>query len=728
MSVKIKLAVADVEKDAVYQGRYKVYVEEMGVMPQREDGRVIDYFDTFAKTANIACYRQGRIVGGVRLTIGGDVLGTPADFYFDYASLLPENALPVSTSMLFLEQEFRGHPQLLMGMFLMGYFWAVSKGGTHLLAPVNPPVGRNLKRVGFEQVGEDFEHHGLPIRPMLWDLKKTNSMFSHFVDVQKYNTFAHNYHSEFFESGEYMIRQGDKADAAFVVLEGEGKVLIRDGSGQEREIGIIGPGDLVGEVALLAQGRRTASVRATTPLHAVVFDRERFQEKIVADPDHALRLLGMVGRRLTRFSDFVSKTHPLPLENGDQEEVKVLGPIKLEYNPAMSDLRSNPYPVYSHIREREPVHFNPLINAWMVFGFEECKELLMNPNISSKRAEAVINKAPPEVRDKITTFRETANNMLLFLDPPEHRRKRALTSKAFSMRMVRKLEPQISALLDDIIADLKKKETFDLVADLAYPLPLNVIGDLLGVPEPDRGYLKECSQAMSIMVAHPRPDAESVLRGNKAIDDMYGYFKGLIAERRKQPGEDLISQLIQVEESGDLLTEPEILINACLFLFAGHETTTNLLGSGALNLLRHPEEMQKIRETPDLLEKAVEEMLRFDSPIQLVTRVAKEDVEIAGCTIKKGDVCYAVLGAANRDPKRFPDPDTFDIQRDNVRHIAFGFGEHFCLGSPLARLEAKLAFSKLLEAFPNLSLADEEPEWRPDIANRGLSRLMVRGN
>lgn len=717
MSITIKIVDNDTDRDGIFKGRYKVYCEEMGVMPPNARKRVLDQFDGFENTINIASICDGKLVGGLRVTESTPGVGAPADEHFDFRPYIREGSKVTSSSMLFLEKDYRGHAQLVSIMFMMGYFWSKYRGADYILAPVNPAVARKLARVGFRAVGEDFDSHGLPVKPMLWDLRDENQHFNRFIEKHGLNTFAHNFHAAFFEPGEYLMRMGEEGDAAYVLLEGEVDVIVGEDTENEVVIDRVGPGEIIGEVALLSKGRRTASIRATCDTHCVVLDRQRFQKDLANNPHQALKLLEIVGERLGQSLDLLH--HKLNANNTKGE------PITKPYNPTLPEIVNNPYPTYAHIRQREPIHFNQMINAWMVFGYEEVKELLLHKDISSKRAEAIINKAPAEVRDQITTFKNTANNMLLFIDPPEHRRKRALTSQAFSMRMVRKLEPQISAILDEQLAKFKDAMRMDIVKDLAYPLPLNVIGELLGVPMTDRTYLQECSLAMSIMVAHPKPDAESVLRGNQAIYDMYAYFQTLIKTRRDNPGDDLLSQMIVASEDEDSLSEAEILINACLFLFAGHETTTNLLTTGTLNLLRNPEQMEKIRNNPDLLEPAIEEMLRYDSPIQLVTRVAKEDLSLSGVAIKKGQTVYAVLGAANRDPAIFKEPDSFDIERASNRHLAFGFGNHFCMGSSLARLEAHVFFSKLLETFPNLALSDEDKIWRPDIVNRGLKTLPV---
>lgn len=724
MSVKIKVAEEDLTREAIFRGRYQVYVEEMGAMPSQETQMILDSFDTFNATVNIACIADKEVIGGLRMTEKLAPLGTPADHLFDFSPYYPPEAKCVSSSMLFMRKPYRGRSELVMGLFLMGYFWAVKRGAEYLLAPVNPPVGAKLKRMGFKQVADDGESHGLPIRPMLWDLSQVNSIFLRFLEMQQLNTFALNFHREFFTAGEYIMRQGDTADAAYVIVDGQAEVSVgeHDADVPPRVIGTVGPGDLVGEVALLVEGDRTANIRAVTAVDTVVLDRERFKREIVKNPEQSMRLLQLLGTRLQNVTELLTVGRMSAAQQAEAGR-GVSRPVKHFYDPSNPDIRRNPYPIYEHIRTREPVHYNPILQAWMVFGYEQAQAMLKNGNASSRRAQLLQHKVPPEVRDATKTFTQTANDMLLFMDPPEHRRKRQLTAKPFSLRMVRRLEPAIRKQLDDLLQKIPAKGQFDMVRDIAIPLPLGVIGSLLGVPEGDRHHLKACIDALSLMVNHPKPTAEAVTRGNQALEEVHHYFRDLIAARRHNPQSDLISDWIKVEEEGDLLSEQEVFVNSCLLMFAGHETTANLLGTGMYNLVRHSDQLQRLRREPQLLEGAIEEMLRFESPVQMITRLAKADFVASGKQINKGDPIYIVVGSANRDRRHFNDPERFDITRRDSRHLAFGFGEHFCLGSALARLEAKIVFEQLLAFFPSLSLATDQIEWRPDIMNRGLLSL-----
>jgi N-acyl-L-homoserine lactone synthetase len=309
MSIKIKIAERDVDRDAIFRCRHRVYVEEMGAMPPREDGRILDVFDTYSKTVNIACIADGRVVGGLRLTEGGDSLGLPADRLFNYKPFMPENARHTSSSMLFVEKPYRNRTELIVGLFMMGYFWSVNRGASFILAPVNPPVARKLMRLGFHSVSDRFEVQGVPVKAMLWDLKNANDLFLSFLKKMEINTFALNFHREFFEEGEYLMRQGDPADCAYVLVEGEADVTLGEpGSADEKVVGLLSEGDLAGEIALLASGKRTANVRARKHVDTVVLDRERFQSEVVSNPKQSLRLLEIIGGRFARMSQVLSES------------------------------------------------------------------------------------------------------------------------------------------------------------------------------------------------------------------------------------------------------------------------------------------------------------------------------------------------------------------------------------------------------------------------------------
>jgi cytochrome P450 len=315
----------------------------------------------------------------------------------------------------------------------------------------------------------------------------------------------------------------------------------------------------------------------------------------------------------------------------------------------------------------------------------------------------------------------------LFKDPPDHTRLRGLVSKAFTPRAVENMRQKIEAVVEKLLDEQNGKATFDLMDSVAYQVPVLVICELLGVPESDRGRFSEWSAALAkgldILAV---PDPEFVRRGNEAAAGLTAYFRQLIESRRKQPGDDLLTALIAAEEAGDRLTEEELLATCVLLFFAGHETTVNLIGNGTLALMRNPDQMDRLRKEPALMGGAVEELLRYDSPVQRSGRVALEDLELNGRFYQKGWRVNMLIGAANRDPAQFADPDRLDVTRANAsQHMSFASGIHYCVGAPLARLEAQLAIAAVLRRYSDLQLAEERPPYRPTFVLRGLSRLMV---
>jgi cytochrome P450 len=296
--------------------------------------------------------------------------------------------------------------------------------------------------------------------------------------------------------------------------------------------------------------------------------------------------------------------------------------------------------------------------------------------------------------------------------------------KAFTPRMVDQLRPRIVAIVNELVQRIMDRgTTFDLIDDLAYPLPVVVIAELLGIPPEDRATFRDWSGDLAASL-DPLLSDETLLRADAARAGLHDYLRRIIAERRRAPRSDLISALVAVEERGDVLSEPELVVMCTLLLVAGHETTVNLIGNGMLALLHHPEELARLRSDPSLIGTAVEELLRFDSPVQLTARRVVEPVELGGKRIEPGEFVLSLLGAANRDPAQFDHPEQLDVTRSPNPHLAFGRGIHFCLGAPLARLEGQIAIGALVQRFPNLRLGGE-PVRRDQITLRGLASLPV---
>ena len=390
------------------------------------------------------------------------------------------------------------------------------------------------------------------------------------------------------------------------------------------------------------------------------------------------------------------------------------------FDPFLSDFRANPFPHYRRLREAEPVHKSPL-GFWVLSRYDDCVAVLRDQRFGREGFEALLATMYG------TAQGERLPRSMLFQDPPDHTRLRALVSRAFTPRVVEGLRPRIQQIVDDIVDRARDARSMEVIGDLAYPLPVTVISEMLGVPAGDHASIRQWSAdiARSLDAIGLALEPEVVERGRVARRAIGEYFRRLLPERRLHPRNDLLSLLIAAEEAGDKLSEPELLSTCVLLYIAGHETTVNLIGNGLLALLRHPDQLARLRADPGLVPSAVEELLRYDGPVQQTARFATADVDLGGQRIDKGAMVVTLIGAANRDPAQFPDPDRLDVGRADNRHIAFGFGIHFCLGAPLARLEGQVALGTLVRRLPDLALASDHVEWRESQVLRGLKALPV---
>ena len=390
------------------------------------------------------------------------------------------------------------------------------------------------------------------------------------------------------------------------------------------------------------------------------------------------------------------------------------------YNPFSAAMARNPYPIYAELRARAPVHRNRLLDAWVLSRHADVDAVLRD----FRRFSNDQRKRDP-VRRRRSTLPQIPYPTILFLDPPDHTRLRALVNKAFTPKAVADLEPRIRRMTRTLLDAAADPNGFDLMETLANPLPVMVIADMLGVPVEDRAQFREWSnrRARILEPTVSRREFRIAEEASKSLDE---YFLSIIKARRIVPRDDIISALIQVEEAGDRLTEGEMLGLLRLLLVAGNETTTNLIGNGMLALLRHPEQLGALREDPGRIPAAVEELLRFDSPVQASLRLVLEDCEVNGIPLRRDDNVLLLNGAANHDPAVFDHPERLDIGRRENNHVAFGRGIHFCLGAPLARLEGRIAIEVLLERYPSLRLMSDRPAFRNSIVLRGLKALPVR--
>jgi cytochrome P450 len=390
--------------------------------------------------------------------------------------------------------------------------------------------------------------------------------------------------------------------------------------------------------------------------------------------------------------------------------------------------RADPYPVYRQFRERGPLQM-PGSNLTVFSSFRDCDEVLRHPASASDRLKSTVAQREFAAGADPRPFGKPG---FLFLDPPDHTRLRKLAGKAFAPKVVKALEPDIIALattlLDDVLDHVEAQGSFDVIADLAYPLPVAVICRLLGVPIDDEPEFSRASallaQSLDPLIAFTGDPPDNVDERMRAVMWLREYLTALIGQRRGRPGDDLMSGLIAVEESGDQLTEEEIIATCNLLLIAGHETTVNLIANAILAMLSHPRQWAALGRDPSRAAVVIEETLRYDPPVQLMGRIAGEQMTIGEVTVPKGDVMMLLLAAAQHDPDVTARPDEFDPDREAIRHLAFGHGPHFCLGAPLARLEASVALSAVTSRFPGARLGGE-PVYKPNVTLRGMSTFAV---
>lgn len=389
--------------------------------------------------------------------------------------------------------------------------------------------------------------------------------------------------------------------------------------------------------------------------------------------------------------------------------------------------RNDPYPTYHAVRAADPVHWSEAWGCWVLTRHADVVATLQDPETFSSRGRVtnVIERTYPsaflqQTRPLLDHFKQG----LINADPPDHTRLRRLIQKTFLPRTLERLRPRVESVVNDLLDAIPPEAEADLVRDLTHPLPVIVIAELLGVPREMRDQFKRWSAEILEFQAVPRADPAVVLRSQTALLECRSYLRTVVEERRRSPREDLLSDLARVEEAGDCLSEEELMSTGVALLVAGHETTTNLIASALYLLLRHPEELARLRTHPELLPAAIEETLRFESPLQRVGRTATRDVRIGERQIRRGDSVLALLGAANRDPEAFPEPDRFDIGRSPNRHVAFGSGPHFCIGAALARLEAPIALAAVRRRWPDLRLGTGPFEWNSGVM-RGLRSLPV---
>ncbi|QRN96529.1 cytochrome P450 [Archangium violaceum] len=392
------------------------------------------------------------------------------------------------------------------------------------------------------------------------------------------------------------------------------------------------------------------------------------------------------------------------------------------------DFRENPFPAYAQLRARAPVYFHASWNAWLLTRYQDVLAGFRDPRLSCKRAERVTPHAMPETMRRMQALMgpmiRYVSSWMLMNDPPDHTRLRSLVNKAFTSRMVESLRPRIQSLTDQLLDRVEDSGRMDVMRDLANVLPVLVIGEMLGLPPEDGERLKAWSDMLAAL-ASGRVALAQVEQAAADFRELERYLEDVLARRRKDPGNDLISTLLAAEEEGRILNEQEILSTCLLLLFAGHETTTSLIGNGLHALLHQPEQLWLLRDSVELPASAIDELLRYDSPVQRMSRLALEDMEVGGQRIAMGERIFLMMGSANRDPEQFSEPDRLDVRRENNRHLAFGMGIHYCAGAPLARLEGQIVIGTVLRRFPHLRVAPERPMWSDNTTFRGMRSFPV---
>ena len=423
-------------------------------------------------------------------------------------------------------------------------------------------------------------------------------------------------------------------------------------------------------------------------------------------------------------------------------------------NLQRDEIRANPYPFYEKLRKEDPVHWDEELGLWVLTRYADIDSLYTDERFS--RAQGLMrgfDRLSASEKQIAAPVYHSFSKTVFYADPPYHTHLRGLMNHAFTPRRVERLRPYIQKIVDELLDNMATMPEKDAIHDLAYPLPVMVIAELLGLPQSDRAQFKKWSDDLFAILGTARHKSTALLeQAANSLDELTDYVRVLSRKRREDPQDDLLTALLAVTEEdeacphphasasphapGELirdrdaytssaLTGEELVSNINILLSTGHETTTHLIGNGLLALLQHPNESKKLRETPGLLGPAIEEMMRYDNPVQITYRSALEDADIRGKLIRKGDLVNTIIGSANRDSERFSNPDAFNITRSEGRHLGFGIGIHFCIGAPLVRLEAEIVFETILRRFPELCLATDQLEWQEHPIFRGLKSLPI---
>ena len=386
------------------------------------------------------------------------------------------------------------------------------------------------------------------------------------------------------------------------------------------------------------------------------------------------------------------------------------------------------FAVYDRLRSEDPVHWSEILNSWVLTRYDDVNESFLDERLSANRVAVMLSQLPDDLRSRVQPLEKHFSLWPGMKDGSEHRRLREKISAPFMAKETNRMEAKIQSIVDELLDAVESRGRMDLIGDFAFKLTATVICDMLGIPRADQSrFRRQSEDIMKFLGGSPATMAQTIKKSQTSLMELVAYFRGLVEERKRSPKNDLISQFIALEETGKGFAEDE-LVAMCIFLFfAGHETTMNLVGNGFLALFQNPHVMEQVQQDPLLIESAIEEFLRYYSSLQRQVRRATGDFDIRGKKIHKDDGVMLMQGAANRDPEVFPDPNRLDITREPNRHLAFSVGPHFCLGAPLSRLEARVAFSTVLDRFPGIRLecAVEKIEWHPTMTFLAMKSMPV---
>ncbi|HEU4350771.1 MAG TPA: cytochrome P450 [Burkholderiales bacterium] len=400
--------------------------------------------------------------------------------------------------------------------------------------------------------------------------------------------------------------------------------------------------------------------------------------------------------------------------------------VTLDYKPNDPEVLSDPFRLYARLRDEDPAHWSPRLRAWVLTRYDDVKRVCLDTaGMSSDRLRPFFATLPGPEAQRLAELARYLTLWMVFRDPPEHTRLRRLAAKAFPVRSIHALRPNIESLTQWLLDSIGERSELDFIADFAGPLPALVIMDMLGVPRGQLGRLKHLSDEMALFIGSSRDAPEKYERAAEATREMADIFGKLVSVRRAAPRRDLLTELVALDDEGERFSEDELVATCMLLLFAGHETTTHHLANGLRALLAFPRELEKLRAEPSLAPAAVEELLRYDGPIGAQVRIVQQPHTLHGKLLRAGERVFLLMNAANRDPRAYPDPDRLDLRRNGVPHLTFGFGAHICLGFPLARLEGQVALRAVLARWRQLEIA-AEPQWMDSMVLRGMKTMPLR--